>query len=125
MEVKIWTKNLKEPWFSFVKLGYKNVERRLRQGDFANMHKDDIIHFTNDEEPNNPRFVDVVIDSIERCKDFTKFLEGDTLKRCLPGVQSIKDGLAIYHHIYPLAVRKGKEVLAIRISLIRGDQVSK
>ena len=95
----IYEKNLSEPWFSLIKLKIKKVEGRLNKGDFANINIGDFILFTNNEFGFERKFKIKII-NISYYDNFQKYLEKETLKRCLPGINTIKDGLNIYYKYY-------------------------
>jgi ASC-1-like (ASCH) protein len=95
----VYEKNLSEPWFSLIKLKNKSVEGRLNKGDFANMKIGDSIVFTNDELGFERRFV-VEIKNVSYYDTFQEYLENETLEKCLPGIDSMKDGLNVYYKYY-------------------------
>ena len=107
-----YTKSVAEPWFSLILLGLKTVEGRLNKGAFAKMQKGDTIIFTNDDFKLN-RTVEVVIKDIRHYKTFRTYLTTQGLDKCLPGFDTIDDGLKVYHLYYPPSVEVKHGVLAI------------
>lgn len=99
MKMTVYEKNLSEPWFSLIKLKIKTVEGRLNKGDFANMKIGDSIIFTNDELGFKRRFK-VEIKNITCYENFHEYLENETLEKCLPGIDSMEDGLIVYYKYY-------------------------
>ena len=95
----IYTKHLSEPWFSLIKIGVKTCEGRLNTGDFAEMKKDDIIIFTNNDF-DFPRTVHCMITSTQEYSSFAEYLMNETLEKCLPGIDKIEDGVGVYHKYY-------------------------
>jgi ASC-1-like (ASCH) protein len=98
-KVKIVEKNVKEPWFSLIKLGLKTVEGRLNKGEFTNMNIKDLFIFTN----NDFGFVRTYMKEIKNISyydTFQTYLETETLEKCLPGIYNIDDGLKIYYNYY-------------------------
>ena len=51
--------------------------------------------------------------------DFEKYLAAERLKNCLPGVKTIKDGVAVYHKFYPKEERQKYKVMAIRLDVLK------
>jgi ASC-1-like (ASCH) protein len=92
-------KEVKEPWFSLIKLGYKQVEGRLNKGDFVNMNIGDFILFINNDLGFERNFI-MEIKNISYYDNFQMYLENETLERCLPGIDNIEDGLKVYYTYY-------------------------
>lgn len=112
----LYTKNLSEPWFSLIKLGIKKCEGRLNKGDFANMKKGDIIVFEN----NDFGFLRSFRCKIKHIRDypsFEKYLEYETLKKCLPGIDTIENGVKIYYKYYKKEDEETYKIKAIRIKV--------
>jgi ASC-1-like (ASCH) protein len=97
--MSIFEKEVKEPWFSLIKLGNKPVEGRLNKGDFANMNVGDFILFINNELGFERKFK-VQIKNISYYDNFKMYLENETLEKCLPGIDNIEDGLNVYYKYY-------------------------
>lgn len=111
-----YKKNLSEPWFSFIRLGLKTVEGRLRKGDFGDMKEGDIICFENLEEGYERSF-EVTIVGIEKYETFRQYLEVEGMKNCLPGIETIEDGVKIYHKYYSEEEERKYQIIAIKIIL--------
>jgi ASC-1-like (ASCH) protein len=92
-------KHLSEPWFTLTKLGIKTCEGRLNKGDFREMKPGDFIIFENDDL-NFQRIIRVKIISIENYDSFESYLQNETLEKCLPGIDTIEEGLSIYEEYY-------------------------
>lgn len=112
----MYVKHLSEPWFSLIKLGIKKVEGRLNKGDFSNMKKGDIIQFENNDF--DSRNFKVKITSIHHYQDFESYLIHESIEKCLPGIDSIDEGVNIYHKYYSKedAIKYG--IIAIRFRCI-------
>lgn len=94
-----YRKHLSEPWFSLIKTGLKTVEGRLNKGDFSEMKEGDIISFFNNDQPFHREFK-VRIISTKNYKTFEEYLRIETLRKTLPGVDKVKDGISIYYQWY-------------------------
>jgi len=94
-----YQKKLSEPWFSLIKLGIKTVEGRLNDGDFEKMKVGDHYLFTNNDLGFERKFK-IEIKKISYYENFKIYLETETLEKCLPGIENIKDGLEVYYKYY-------------------------
>ena len=112
-----FTKNLSEPWFSLIKLGLKKCEGRLNKGDFLKMKKGDIIKFVNNDFSFERSF-NVKITSIHNYDSFKIYLEKESLEKCLPGIDNIKDGTSIYYKYYKKEDENKYKIKAIRLRTI-------
>ena len=110
----LYTKDLNEPWFSLTKIKKKKVEGRLNKGSFAEMNKGDIIEFTNNQLGYQRKFR-VKIKKITKYNSFEEYLDQEKLKYCLPGIDTIKEGVDIYHNIYSPEDEQKYKVLAFQI----------
>lgn len=110
-------KNLSEPWFSLIKLKLKQCEGRINKGDFANMNKDDYIVFANDSF-GFIRSFRIQITSIKKYSTFEEYLNSETLRKCLPGIENISDGVKIYRKYYSEEDENTFGIIAIRFKLV-------
>jgi ASC-1-like (ASCH) protein len=113
----IYNKTLKEPWFSLIKLGLKTVEGRLYKNEFANMKKRDIIIFENNDF--DKRKITVKITKIKKYNTFQEYLEKEKLENCLPGFDSINDGVDVYYKYYSKEDEHKYKVVAIRMKIVK------
>jgi ASC-1-like (ASCH) protein len=95
--MNVYKKNLSEPWFSLIKLGIKQVVGRLNIGDFSDMKIGDVIVFINDELGIQREFK-IEIKNIFYYDNFKTYLETEKIERCLPGIDSLEEGLIIYNN---------------------------
>ena len=113
-----YTKHLSEPWFSLIKIGAKKCEGRLHKGDFALMKKDDYILFENSDFGFLRSFRCKII-SIHNYDSFKSYLEGETLEKCIPGIDTIEQGVEIYHKYYDEEEEAKYKIVAIRLITCR------
>jgi len=111
--MKTYIKTVSEPWFSYIKEGLKKVEGRLNKGNFAEMEIGDLIIFKN-----NGNQCKIKITKINHFTSFKEYLMKKKLSRCLPGINSIDEGVSVYHKFYSIADVKKYGILAINIKLI-------
>ena len=114
---KTYTKSVGEPWFSLIKLGLKSVEGRLNKGEFSKFKKNDIVVWTNNDF-GNLRSVKTKIKSIRKYKTFNDYLSKEGLEKCLPGIDTIKDGENVYYKYYSKENEEEFGILAIRLQII-------
>ena len=110
------TKNISEPWFSLIKVGLKTVEGRLNKGDFMSLNKGDILHITNNEL-GFMRSYEIKITSIHKYKTFSEYLEKEKLEKCLPGIDTIDEGVKVYYKYYSKLDEEKYNIIAIRFRL--------
>jgi ASC-1-like (ASCH) protein len=117
------TFNVSEPWFSLIQSGQKSVEGRLAKSRFAEIQVGDLLKWTNsdqvgkDQKPIVREFI-TRVSAIVYYKDFETYLAKERLKNCLPGVRTIKDGVAVYHKFYPKEERQKYKVMAIHLVVL-------
>lgn len=115
--------NVSEPWFSLIQSGQKSVEGRLAKSRFAEIQVGDILKWTNSEQTGKDkkpvaREFTTRVSAIVYYKDFETYLATERLKNCLPGVRTIKDGVAVYHKFYPKEERQKYKVMAIHLVVL-------
>jgi ASC-1-like (ASCH) protein len=110
-----YTKHLSEPWFSLIKLRKKRVEGRLNKGDFSLMKKGDLITFYNDDL-GFYRSYTVIIKNINHYDTFHEYLETETLKRSLPGIDTIEEGISVYRKYFSKEDEAKYKIIAIKIN---------
>lgn len=111
-----YKKHLSEPWFTLVSLGLKTAEGRLCKGDFSRLAIGDTITWFNDDF--NHRECTVKITKINKYSGFEQYLRKETLKKCLPGMKTMKDGLSVYYKYFTKEQEKSMGVVAIHMELI-------
>ena len=116
--VAIFQKSLSEPWFSLIKLGLKTCEGRLKKGDFSNMVVGDYIIFENSDF-DIKRTIKVEITDISYYDTFYSYLESETLTKCLPGIDTLSEGLAVYYKYFSIADEINNGIVAIKIKMIK------
>jgi len=116
---KLITKDISEPWFSLIKVGLKTVEGRLNKGDFASLTKGDCIKVDN-IQLGFMRNYTIKITSIHKYTSFKEYLEKEKLEKCLPGIDTIEDGVKVYYKYYPKKEDEEKyKIVAIRFKIIK------
>jgi ASC-1-like (ASCH) protein len=106
----LYRKHVSEPWFSLIASGAKTCEGRLWKGDFRTMGVGDVLEFYCEDRVCRARIVGIsVYDS------FGGYLLGEGLDRCLPGIGSLKEGVAVYRQYYSERDESASGVVGIRL----------
>ena len=119
-----YEKHLSEPWFTLIKLGIKKVEGRLNKGEFSNMKKDDIITFINSDLGFDRKYNVKIIKSTNY-NTFYLYLKNETLNKCLPGIDTIDDGLNVYYKYYTKADEETYKIKALTLKVIKDTHSKK
>jgi len=109
-----YVKHLSEPWFSLTKLSLKKVEGRLNKGSFKSMKKGDIIVFQNNDFGFDRSFK-VIITSKKMYDNFSDYLRKEKLERCLPGIDTMENGVNVYYKYFSKEDEQKYKVVAIRM----------
>ena len=105
--------NVNKTWFDFIKKGKKVIEGRLNKGKFQKLKKNEIIYFANGVDKIKVKIMDII-----RYNTFEEYLLQEGLKRTLPGIQTLKDGVNVYYSFYTKEQEKEFGILAVRIKRI-------
>lgn len=101
-----------EPYFTFVKNGRKTIEGRLRKGNYARVKPGDHIVIWNVKETDK---LEVLVRRVKMYKSFEQMLRSEPLKKVLPNVETVKDGVEIYKKFYTKDQEKKFGVVAIGV----------
>ena len=93
--------------------GVKTCEGRLWKGDFRAMGAGDVLEFHHGN-----RSCRVLIVGMSMYDTFEAYLIGEGLDRCLPGIGSVEDGVAVYHQYYSEKEEHLYGVVGIRMELL-------
>ena len=100
-------------YFNYIKNKKKTIEGRLNTGKYSLLKKNDIIKFVNGTE-----FMYAKIKKIENYKSFKDYLSSVGLKRTLPNIYTIEEGIEIYRKFYNQIDEEKYGILALYIKLI-------
>ena len=106
--------NVSNPWFLHIKDKKKTIEGRLNKGVFAELKKGEIIQMTNNNDS-----VLVKIKKITEYKSFREYLTQEGLRRTLPGIHTIDQGVAVYYKYYTPEQENEFRIIAIHIKVIK------
>jgi ASC-1-like (ASCH) protein len=90
---------IREPWFSLIENGQKQVEGRLYRGIVEEFRVNDTIRFIN-KWNGIEKSVIVKITKLTKYPNFGDLLFNEKLHRVLPGLPNIKCGILVYNKIY-------------------------
>ena len=115
-----------EPWFSLLQQGYKTVEGRLARNPKYEqvLEEGSIIVFRHnpshqllDKSTQANASFKARVTRVRKYTSFEQYLTREGLGVCLPGVASIKDGVAVYRQFYTKEDEEAFGVLAIHIDV--------
>jgi ASC-1-like (ASCH) protein len=112
--MSIYEKHISEPWFTSILFHKKTVEGRLDKDDIQKMKVGDLIIFINNDLEFERKIV-VEITNINNYPTFQSYLEKEGLENCLPGVDTIENGLKVYYKYYTKEDEEKYQVKAITI----------
>jgi len=118
-----YTEYISEPWFTLIKLGIKKCEGKISENTCRKMKRGDIIKFTNNDF-GKERSCMVEIRFTRFYNTFKDLLLHETLDMCLPGIDSIEEGLNVYYiqnYIDEKKTLASSQIVAIGIKLIVED----
>jgi ASC-1-like (ASCH) protein len=111
-----YSKNVSEPWFSLISTGLKTVEGRLNKGEFKEMKVGEIIEWKNYDFGERKMLTKIV--KKEHYASFKDYLETEGLKKCLPSIDNIDQGLDVYYSYYSKEDEKEFGIVAIHVEKI-------
>ncbi len=108
------TFTIQEPWFTLCKLRKKTIEGVINSEKFKNIKpNDNLIIFNHDK---SDRF-QIMITDVCYYTNFKEYLLQEGLKKTLPNVNSIEDGINIYKQYYNEQELK-LDIIAIHFILV-------
>ena len=105
--------NVQNPWFQYIKDKKKKIEGRLNKGVFKSFIKGDKIKIKNGND-----FIIAKIKKIRKYNNFEEYLSQEGLRKTLPSINSIQEGINIYYQFYTKEQEKEFGILAIEIKII-------
>jgi len=84
---------IQERYLKLIRIGKKLVEGRVCKAPYSDIKKGDRIKFyaSNDES------VECLVKNVKNYSNFKEMLSNEGLQNCLPGVESLEEGVNIYH----------------------------
>lgn len=113
--------HLSEPWFSLVATGSKVFEGRLGSNKLVSEASvGTVVAWFNDDLGETRRCHTKIV-SKSRFKSFGTMLRSKGLAKCLPTVNSISHGEAVYGQWYSADRQKEKGVVCLGLELVNGS----
>jgi ASC-1-like (ASCH) protein len=108
-----------QPWLDHIRAGRKTVEGRLNRGQFAELGPGSLLLIggTGDASQNEPK-TSAVVTKVVQYPTFAEYLSEEGLASCLPGIQTINQGVEVYRQFYTAELEKEHGVLAIHIRVV-------
>lgn len=95
----------------------KDIEGRLYESEYIKIKKNDILFFSNIENANEKRLLEVKIIKVLKFNTFESAFKKIDFERAIPGY-TFDEVLKIYSQYYPLNKQKKYGVLLIQIKLM-------
>ena len=105
--------SVSEPWFGYIKSGEKTIEGRKNKGDFKEMKPGNIVKWIS----KNDHVLTKIVGK-RAYSTFKEYLETEGLDKCLPGIETIEDGVGVYYKYYTPEDEAKYGVLAIELEKI-------
>lgn len=112
----IYRIRLIEPYFTFVKNGKKTIEGRLKKGKYRFIKPGDHIIVYNSEETDS---VEVLVKEVRTYTSIREMLNKETVKKVLPNIKTVEQGLGLYKQFYTDKQEKEFGVVAIEVDRIK------
>jgi ASC-1-like (ASCH) protein len=111
-----YSEHVSDPWFSLIKLGLKSVEGRKNKGRFKDMKVGDIVEWKNADFGNRSVLTKIIEKNVY--DTFEKYLLSEGLEKCLPGIDTLEQGLNVYYAFYTKEDEQQYGVAAIVLEII-------
>lgn len=105
-----------EPYFTFLKNGQKTIKGRIKKGWYRFVKPGDHIIVYNEDESNS---VEVLVKDVRTHTSIRDMLEHEPLKRVLPDVETIEQGIKVYKRFYTDEQEQNFGVIAIDVERIK------
>lgn len=105
-----------EPYFTFLKNGQKTIEGRIKKGWYRFVRPGDHIIVYNEEENDS---IEVLVKDVRTYSSIQEMLEQEPIKKLLPDVETIKEGIEVYKRFYTEEQQREFGVVAIEVEIIR------
>ncbi|MEK7498020.1 MAG: ASCH domain-containing protein [Patescibacteria group bacterium] len=103
-----------EPYFTFLKNGKKTIEGRIRKGWYRNVKPGDQIVVYNEEETDS---LGTVVKRVTKYKSVKDMLINESIKKLLPDIDTIDQGIKIYRKFYTPEQEHEFGVVAIEVEI--------
>lgn len=107
---------LNEPWFTLTKIGVKTCEGRLKRNKVSKIKAGDLIKYTY--QCDGLRDFTTRVTSVRIYNTFQEMLVIETIEKCLPGVDTIEQGVKIYRDFYRPSDEVQHGVVAVRQEVV-------
>jgi len=104
-----------ESYFDFIKNEIKTIEGRIKKGLYRELKVGDEIQIFNIEELESVR---ALVKDIRNYDSFEELLNNEEIKKVLPNVDSVDEGVVVYREFYTEDQEKEFGVIAIEVELI-------
>jgi ASC-1-like (ASCH) protein len=114
-QIKTHKNHRAEPYFSFEKSGIKTIEGRVRKGKYGQIEPGDYIDVHTNDEADHFK---VLVRRVTAYPSILEMLENEDLKKMLPDVDTIYEGVQLYNKFYTAQQELEFGMVAIEVELI-------
>jgi ASC-1-like (ASCH) protein len=111
MDIRV---EVSEPWYSLIASAAKTIEGRKNKGLFKDLKVGDLVYILS---PAGHHCVVRVV-AKRTYSTFQEYLEHEGLRHCLPTIETISDGVAVYRQWYSAEDEAAYGVVAIEMKLL-------
>jgi ASC-1-like (ASCH) protein len=104
-----------EPYYTFLKKGLKTIEGRVKNGKYRLVKKGDHIVVHNSTETDS---TEVIVERVAYYPSFEEMLKMEPIKKILPDVETVEDGIEVYRKFYMEKEEKKYGVVAIEVRAV-------
>jgi ASC-1-like (ASCH) protein len=99
--------NVDDIWFSHILAGRKTIEGRLCKSKFKFIKRDDDVIINQKLKKN--------VSDVRFYSSLEEYLRNERLNNCLPGIETIEEGIMIYRKFYTETDEKAYGIVAIEL----------
>ncbi|MEK7659999.1 MAG: ASCH domain-containing protein [Patescibacteria group bacterium] len=114
--MKTYHNHRAEPYFTFVKNGQKTIEGRVKKAWYRFVSVGDHIIIYNAEETDS---IAVIVRGVRTYGTIREMLIHEPLKKLLPDVDTVEQGIRVYRRFYSEDQEKEFGVVAIEVERIK------
>lgn len=115
MEAKTYHNHRQEPYFTFLKNGQKTIKGRARKEWYTLVKPGDYIVVHNEEETDS---IKTLVKRISSYSSIREMLENEPLKKMLPDIQDVEQGVKIYRKFYTPEQEEKYGMVAIEVEVV-------
>ena len=105
-----------QPYYSFLKHGQKTIEGRIKKKWYRDLKPGDHIIVHNKQGTDS---FETVVQDVRTYSSIREMLEKEQIKKLLPDIETVEQGIAVYRRFYTEEQEKEFGVVAIEVKLYK------